>query len=168
MADDVMNEAPPVEDDAVVHAPDVPAAPAAGPTIVLKRSGAETDIVFSVNPPAIIGRFDPTVGPIDIDLGGLPEGSYISRRHAKITFDDGVWTLHDLGSSNGTFILGANDFERHESFALYDGTEFALGNARFAFHAEGVEAPPAGPPAVMPSPEADPAPHEPTPEPESV
>src|SRR5271166_4898485 len=123
MADDVMNEAPEV-DDAVVHVSDSPPAPAAAATIVLKRSGAETDIAFSVNPPAIIGRFDPTVGPIDIDLGGLPEGSYISRRHAKITLDDGVWALHDLGSSNGTFMLGESDFERHESFTLQDGTEF--------------------------------------------
>src|SRR5580692_142209 len=115
MADDVMNETP-VEDEAAVHDSDLPEAPPTGATIVLKRSGAETDIVFSVNPPAIIGRFDPTVGPIDIDLGGLPEGSYISRRHAKITLDDGVWTLTDQGSSNGSFVIGAWDFERHETF----------------------------------------------------
>ena len=163
MADDVMHEAP-VEDDAVVHVSDVPEAPAAGATIVLKRSGAETDIVFSVNPPAIIGRFDPTVGPIDIDLGGLPEGSYISRRHAKISLDDGVWTLHDLGSSNGTFILGDNDFERHESFALYDGADFALGNARFAFHAVGAVAPHVAAASL----DAEPVAGEPAPEPETV
>ncbi|MHB8636934.1 MAG: FHA domain-containing protein [Fimbriimonadaceae bacterium] len=157
-----MNEAPPMDD--AVHGSDVPVAASNGATIVLKRSGAETDIVFSVNPPAIIGRFDPTVGPIDIDLGGLPEGSYISRRHAKITLEDDVWMLHDLGSSNGTFILGPNDFERHESFALHDGTDFALGNARFAFHTAGgnVHA------AEVPTLDAEPAPEEPAPEPESV
>src|SRR5271169_4443108 len=80
-------------------------------TLVLKRSGAETDISFTLNPPSIVGRFDPTVGPIDVDLGSLPEGSYVSRKHAKITCEDGVWKVHDLGSSNGTFILRA-DFER--------------------------------------------------------
>src|SRR5580698_2902176 len=133
MSDDAMNEAP-VAEEATAYVPDLTPTAGSGATVVLKRNGAETDISFNVNPPAIIGRFDPTVAPIDIDLGGLPEGSYISRRHAKITLDDGVWTLHDLGSSNGTFVLGERDFERHESFPLHDGLEFALGNARFVFH----------------------------------
>ena len=101
--------------------------------IVLKRGGAPTDIKFPVSPPAIIGRFDPAVGPIDIDLASLPEGSYVSRKHAKITCDDGVWMLADMGSSNGTFIL-RDDFERVDQAELKDGDEFALGNARFSFH----------------------------------
>ncbi len=168
MADDVMNEAPPIQEDAAIDAPEAVAEPASGATIVLKRSGVETEISFTVNPPAVIGRFDPTVGPIDIDLGGLPEGSYISRRHAKITLEDGVWTLTDLGSSNGTFVLGANDFERHETVALHDGVELALGNARFTFHAAGAEAPAVETHAAVPSLDAEPAPGEPAPEPESV
>ena len=102
--------------------------------LVLKRGGVETDIVFPVNPPAIIGRFDASVGPIDVDLGSLtPEGTYISRKHAKITATDGVFFLHDLGSSNGTFIP-RNDFERIEEVELEDGMEIAFGNARFVFH----------------------------------
>ena len=100
---------------------------------MVKRSGAETDDVFPIHPPAVIGRFDPGVGPIDIDLGKIPEGAYVSRKHAKITFEDGAWMIHDLGSSNGTFVLGS-DFERVEIAELTDGTEFALGNARFVFH----------------------------------
>lgn len=101
--------------------------------IVLKRGGAPTDIKFSVSPPAIMGRFDPAVGPIDVDLANLPEGAYVSRKHAKLTYDDGVWTLADMGSSNGTFIL-RNDFERVDETEIKDGEEFALGNARFQFH----------------------------------
>ncbi|CAN5451294.1 hypothetical protein BH11ARM1_BH11ARM1_14080 [soil metagenome] len=102
--------------------------------LVLKRHGAETDIDFPINPPAIIGRFDPAVGPIDIDLGQLePEGNYISRKHSKITCDDNGWKITDLGSSNGTFILGT-DFEKVEEAEITDGTEIALGNARFVFH----------------------------------
>ncbi|MEA2552901.1 MAG: hypothetical protein QOJ65_1077 [Fimbriimonadaceae bacterium] len=110
-----------------------PGEPSCCGEIVLKRGGAETDIKFSVNPPAVIGRFDPAVGPIDVDLAPIPEGTYVSRKHAKITCDDGVWTLSDMGSSNGTFIL-RNDFERVDETELKDGDEFALGNARFAFH----------------------------------
>lgn len=103
--------------------------------LTVKRSGAETDISFPVNPPAVIGRFDPAVGPIDVDLANLPEGSYVSRKHAKITYEDCAWMIHDLGSSNGTFVLN-DDFERVEIAELTDGKEIALGNARFVFHLE--------------------------------
>jgi pSer/pThr/pTyr-binding forkhead associated (FHA) protein len=103
------------------------------PRLVLKRDGAETEHVFPFACPATIGRFDPSVGPIDVDLGGEPEGSYVSRKHAKITEEDGVYTLEDLGSSNGTYVL-KEDFEKVESAAIEDGDEIALGNARFVFH----------------------------------
>ena len=103
-------EAPPEMEEA-------PEPAASEASLILKRSGAETDEVFPLHPPSIVGRFDPAVGPIDVDLGELPEGVYISRKHAKITLEDGAWTLHDLGSSNGTFILRA-DFERIEEAEL--------------------------------------------------
>lgn len=117
-------------DDGMAAVVEAPAADR--PRLVVKRSGAETDEVFDLNPPSMIGRFDPAVGPIDVDLGPLPEGVYVSRKHAKITCEDGIWKLHDLGSSNGTFIL-RGDFERIEEAELADGDEIALGNARFVF-----------------------------------
>lgn len=112
---------------------DLPQAHCQYAKLVLKRGGAETDIEFPLNPPAIAGRFDPSIGPIDIDLGTLPEGAYVSRKHAKFTCEDGVWQVHDMGSSNGTFVLN-DDFERVETADLRDGQEVALGNARFVFH----------------------------------
>ncbi len=122
------------ENQAVVEEEAAEPAPVGGgtATLTVKRSGAETDVVFTLAPPSIIGRFDPTVGPIDVDLASLPEGAYVSRKHAKITLEDGVWKLTDLGSSNGTFIL-RDDFERVEEADLADGDEIALGNARFVF-----------------------------------
>ncbi len=134
MSEDLQTEttdaelAPAVEADAAV-APET----TLKATLVVKRSGAETDSVFELNPPSTIGRFDPAIGPIDVDLGSLPEGQYVSRKHAKITLEDGVYRVHDLGSSNGTFVL-RDDFERVDEAELVDGTEFALGNARFVFH----------------------------------
>jgi hypothetical protein len=101
--------------------------------LTVKRSGALTDIVFPVNPPTIIGRFDPAVGPIDVDLGTLPEGAYVSRKHAKISYENGVWMIKDLGSSNGTYVL-RDDFEKVDEAPIADGQEIALGNARFVFH----------------------------------
>lgn len=103
--------------------------------LVVKRGGSETDIEFPLSPPAIIGRFDPAVGPIDVDLGSLPEGSYVSRRHARIIHEDGVWKIEDLHSSNGTFILHDN-FDRVDQAEIKDGDEIALGNARFVFHVQ--------------------------------
>jgi pSer/pThr/pTyr-binding forkhead associated (FHA) protein len=122
-----------IESDAVAHESDVQEATTGSATLVVKRSGAETEEVFVVPNPCVIGRFDPSVGPIDIDLGTLPEGVYVSRKHAKITEDGGVWKIHDLGSSNGTFVLG-DDFQKVEEAEIVDGTEIALGNARFVFH----------------------------------
>lgn len=122
-----------VMEDAVESAVDADETGSGHPTLVVKRNGTETTEVFTVNNPCVIGRFDPSVGPIDIDLGNLPEGVYVSRKHAKITQEDGIWKIHDLGSSNGTFIL-ANDFEKVTIADLVDGTEIALGNARFVFH----------------------------------
>jgi len=101
--------------------------------LVVKRGGVETTDIFVFGDSATIGRFDPTVGPIDVDLGNLPEGVYVSRKHAKITCEDGVWKITDLGSSNGTFLL-RDDFERVDEAELADGDEIALGNARLVFH----------------------------------
>lgn len=105
---------------------------ALGPRLILVRNGEETDISFEISPPAVIGRFDPSVGPIEVDLGQVEEGSYVSRKHAKITLEDDVYQIEDLGSSNGTFIL-RDDFERVEKAEIVDGDQIALGNARFKF-----------------------------------
>lgn len=100
--------------------------------LILKRGGVLTTVEYEIHPPATIGRFDPSVGPIDVDLGTQPEGAYVSRKHAKIVEADGIWKVIDLGSSNGTFVL-RDDFERVDEAELSDGQEFALGNARFVF-----------------------------------
>lgn len=102
------------------------------PRLVVKRDGQLTDEEFVIHCPATIGRFDAAVGPVDVDLGDIQESGYISRKHAKITCEDGKHTIHDLGSSNGTFIL-RDDFERVEEAEIVEGDEIALGNARFVF-----------------------------------
>jgi pSer/pThr/pTyr-binding forkhead associated (FHA) protein len=113
----------------VEEAPD-----AGGPRLVLKRGGQETDVTFSFSCPATVGRFDPSVGPVDVDLGTIEEGSYVSRKHARITCEDGIYRIADLGSSNGTYVL-RDDFEKVEEAEIMDGDEVSFGNARFVFHA---------------------------------
>ena len=104
-------------------------------SLTVKRGGQETDIVFAFTAPATIGRFDPTVGPLDVDLGGIDESMYVSRKHARIDFADGAFSVTDLGSSNGTYVLRDGDFAKVESAEINDGDEIALGNARFVFKA---------------------------------
>ncbi|HRJ25939.1 MAG TPA: FHA domain-containing protein [Fimbriimonadaceae bacterium] len=122
------------EEPGAEQTPDAPAPEGTQVSLTLVRQGRPIDVRFEFVAPATLGRFDPATGPVDVDLGTLePEGSYVSRKHAKITCEDGVYHLIDLGSSNGTFIL-RSDFERVEAAELEDGSEFALGNARFIFH----------------------------------
>lgn len=119
------------EEAAVEAAP----APEGTPTLIVKREGRETSEIFRFSCPATIGRFDPEVGPVDVDLGPLPEGVYVSRKHAKITSADSGYKIADLGSSNGTYLL-RDDFEKVDEADLNDGDEIALGNARFIFRIE--------------------------------
>ncbi len=103
--------------------------------LVLKRAGIETEEHFPFSTPAVVGRFDPAVGPIDVDLGAIDEGKYVSRKHAEISCSSGVWKIRDLGSSNGTYVL-RGDFERVEESEIADGDEVAFGNARFVFRVD--------------------------------
>jgi pSer/pThr/pTyr-binding forkhead associated (FHA) protein len=121
-------------DQAVAEAPTGKTGTDAGPRarLILKQAGTETDKIFEFSPPATVGRFDPAVGQIDVDLGNLEEAKFVSRKHAEITCEDGVWKIKDLASSNGTFVL-RGDFERVDEAELADGTEIAFGNARFVF-----------------------------------
>lgn len=121
-------------------APVASAAPVAAmalASLTLKRGGAVTSEKFVLGPTATIGRFDPASGPVDVDIGPLPEAIYVSRHHASIRRDaGGGWFIKDMGSRNGTFVRQAQSpaFERITSeSALADGDEVSLGNARFVF-----------------------------------
>ncbi|MFM9874706.1 MAG: FHA domain-containing protein [Fimbriimonadaceae bacterium] len=129
-------DAPPMVNDSVggdvVKDSDSPEG-TANPRLIVKRQGVETEEVFAFVAPATIGRFDPSVGPIDIDLGNIEEGGYVSRKHAKITEAEGTYFIHDLGSSNGVYLLRDDEFQRVTEGELADGDEIAFGNARFVF-----------------------------------
>ncbi|MFB2891590.1 FHA domain-containing protein [Aerosakkonemataceae cyanobacterium BLCC-F50] len=109
--------------------------------IILKRSGNRTTQTFSIEgEKIIIGRFDPDSGPVDIDLGCLPEAEaeYISRYHAEIWQNRlGQYFIKDLDAKNGTFFRpkGQPKFQRVSGEqAINDGDEIALGNVQFEFY----------------------------------
>lgn len=62
------------------------------------------------------------------------EDSKASREHAKIRFADGIFTLADLGSSNGTFV---NDRQVSGQTPLSDGDLIRIGDTVMAFKAAG-------------------------------
>ena len=106
--------------------------------ITLRRGGALTSEKFRFSSGAVVGRFDPDSGPVDVDLAPLPEASYVSRHHAEFRRDggNGQWFVRDVGSSNGTFWRagGAGAFSRLSGEQeLSAGDEISLGNARFEF-----------------------------------
>ena len=85
----------------------------------------------------VVGRFDPSAGPVDIDLGGQTGEGYISRRHAEVFLQNGAWMVRDLGSTNGVYIKKAGQGQYSprliEPAALSDGDEVAFGNVKFLF-----------------------------------
>jgi hypothetical protein len=120
--------------------PQAPAAPPKGAAVLtIRRNGAAAD-QFHCEGSAVLGRFDPETGPVDIDLGKLPEAGKISRRHAELRKDEasGRWAIRDLGAGNGTFRKPKGEAKFHQiakdqEEPLSDGDEIGLGTARFEF-----------------------------------
>ncbi len=74
--------------------------------------------------PAIIGRHPEC--SIQIDDGS------VSRHHARVTSDDGIWFVEDLDSRNGTFLNGQAVQQRTR---LFDGAEIKICDISFNFYA---------------------------------
>jgi FHA domain/zinc-ribbon domain len=85
----------------------------------------------------VVGRFDPSAGPVDIDLSGGQGENYISRRHAEVYLEGGAWMVRDLGSTNGVYVKRAGQAQYSpriiEPQALSEGDEVAFGNMKFLF-----------------------------------
>ena len=69
--------------------------------------------------PQLIGRSSEALPSTDTS---------ISRRHAELTPDEGVWHVRDLDSANGTFV---NDVLISDRIALQPGDEVQCGGSRF-------------------------------------
>lgn len=86
---------------------------------------------------AVIGIFDPDSGPVDIDLEQFPGSDTVSRQHAEIYQENGVWKIQDLGSTNGIFLKpsGQRRFGARitQPEALNPGDELAIAKIRFLF-----------------------------------
>jgi pSer/pThr/pTyr-binding forkhead associated (FHA) protein len=63
----------------------------------------------------------------------LLNSAEVSRRHARITFNDGKYLLEDLGSTNGTFINRGKRLSPGTRQPLNDGDEIIVGKTFLRF-----------------------------------
>ena len=113
-------------------------------TSVLSDGESETSVLGDDNPSAyLIRQEDNRSIPItkkSFTIGKSSEGtdfrirnnSAVSRRHARIIYNNGVFTITDLNSKNGTFINGAK-LESSHKVVLNSGDSVTFANAEFVF-----------------------------------
>jgi pSer/pThr/pTyr-binding forkhead associated (FHA) protein len=101
-------EAPRVEAPAAAAAPAPPPAPAPAAHGALIHRPTNQTFVLAGRPEFLVGRPDPVTGiNPEVNLGPLDETRSLSRRHAKIAVNDGIYVLReDVGTTNGTFVNG--------------------------------------------------------------
>lgn len=88
----------------------------------LEIRDVESSIVYNVDEKgAVLGR---ERARTDINF----RDESISKRHARIYADDGIWLIEDLGSSNGTYV---HDQRIDGPTALSQGVSFTLAQRRF-------------------------------------
>ncbi|AFY83806.1 FHA domain-containing protein [Oscillatoria acuminata] len=105
--------------------------------LICKQPGVPTSEFLLDGSNALIGKFDPDTGPVDVDLEGFPGDEHISRLHGEIYAENGLWKIKDIGSVNGIFIkpLGQGRFGARITLpeALKPGDEIAIAKIKFLF-----------------------------------
>lgn len=95
--------------------------------VLLLIRGLPEHVRLRASQPCILGRDDPASSDQQVDL--TPHGANIrgvSRRHASIKLIDDRIYLEDLGSTNGTYLVGQR-LEPNQPIELRKGQEFHLG-----------------------------------------
>jgi FHA domain len=123
---------------AIVPPPAVPGTAPANARLLPRQFGALGNNAFPLNGTRLsVGRFDPSTGPVDIDLSGMPGESHVSRRHGEMYLENGKWMVRDLGSTNGIYVKHPGDASfgpRLQSpQELTNGDEIAFGNVMFVY-----------------------------------
>lgn len=123
----------------VAEVPSAAPIPTGEAKLGIKKFGAPTgEFIPLQGERLVVGRFDASSGPVDIDLSALGGQEHISRRHAELYREQGRWAVRDLGSTNGVYIKrkGETGFSPRlqEPASLADGDELAFGNLMLTFH----------------------------------
>ncbi|NES08414.1 MAG: FHA domain-containing protein [Okeania sp. SIO2F4] len=105
--------------------------------LISKQVGAPiTEFIIDSNN-AIIGKFDPNIGPVEIDLDGFYGDETVSSTHAEISFENNQWQIKDMGSTNGIYIKPTGKtrfgYRINKPEILNSGDEIAIGKIRLLF-----------------------------------
>ena len=76
--------------------PQAPAAPRGPSQLVVTEGGLAGTRIGLTGAPVLIGRANDSTLVLTDD--------YASTRHARISLQDGMWIVEDLGSTNGTYL----------------------------------------------------------------
>jgi hypothetical protein len=81
-----------------------------------------------------IGRWDADGGVFpDVDLDSDDPEAKVSRRHARISCENGEYAIEDLGSTNGTFVNRGRRLKPGDRQPLKDGDEIIVGKTFLRF-----------------------------------
>jgi hypothetical protein len=104
--------------------------------LVAKKQGVPTP-EFDLESSNLVGKFDPDMGPVEVDLEDFPGAETISRQHSEIYREGDQWKIKDLGSTNGVFLkrVGQTRFSARITTpeTLNTGDEIAFGKVNFIF-----------------------------------
>ena len=93
-----------------------------GPALVVRSGGGRAGETF-------LPEGDQTTIGRSPDCGIFLDDVTVSRKHAVLSKRDGVFTIEDQGSLNGTFV----NRKRVESAQIDDGDELQIGKYRLTF-----------------------------------
>ena len=86
------------------------------------------DLILEIVEGQEAGKQIPLSGPLDVGREGvqisLPNDTQVSRRHARVTPQNGAAVVEDLGSTNGTFV---NEQPIHSPRQLSPGDRLRIG-----------------------------------------
>lgn len=122
-------ESTPAAEEAIEQAAEAaqPQQPWAPVAFVVERNGPNAGLAHRLMADTCLGRAE------DVDIA-FSSGA-VSKRHARIRWEDGRFVFWDLASSNFSFLVGA-DGERErllEPRVLEDGDTIDLGDARITY-----------------------------------
>lgn len=108
---------------AQVAAPTLPRAASALEILDPAESSLYQGVTLPLDHYTTIGRHDDNTIAID--------DSFVSGSHAEIVFDQGRWWLHDLGSTNGTYV---NNQAVRARIPISDGDIIQFGRVQVRAH----------------------------------
>lgn len=104
--------------------------------LVSKTAGSPISEFALTEESCIVGKFDPDLGPVEVDLENFPNADYISRNHARVFWDRGQWKVEDNDSANGVFLKKSNEsrFTKITTVEVLEaGDEVSFAKIRFTF-----------------------------------